>query len=245
MRLIRSRIKSTLRRLGLDVSSYCPENSRICRSGLRLKALDVDLVLDVGANVGQFAHELRESGYEGRIISFEPLSSAYQDLLIASSDDPMWQIAPRCAVGAAPKLSNICIASNSWSSSLLPMTEQHVAAAPNAKFIGSEPVSISTLDELVLDEARNARRPYLKIDTQGYEGEVLAGAKEILPHLVGLQLELSLVPLYEGQPNYLEMIQWVQEKGFELFGLEPEFYDSRTSRLLQIDAVFSRQSLNV
>ncbi|HEY3432239.1 MAG TPA: FkbM family methyltransferase [Rhodocyclaceae bacterium] len=243
--MIRSRIKSALRHIGWEVSRYCPENSRICRSGSRLKALNVDLVLDVGANVGQFAQELRESGYEGRIISFEPLSKAYRDLIIASSVDPMWQIAPRCALGSSPRQSDISIASNSWSSSLLPMTEKHVAAAPNAQFIGTETVSISTLDELVLEDVRNARHPYLKIDTQGYEGEVLAGAKDILPHLVGLQLELSLVPLYEGQPDYIEMIQRIQEKGFELFGLDPEFYDARTSRLLQVDAIFCRQSLKV
>jgi FkbM family methyltransferase len=241
--MIRSRFKSALRRLGLEVSRYCLENSRICRSGARLKALGVDLILDVGANSGQFARELRESGYEGRIISFEPLSSAYADLLVSSSDDPMWQIAPRCALGSSPGQSTINIAGNSWSSSLLSMTEQHDAAAPNAQFVGSEKVTISTLDVLVLEDVRNARHPYLKIDTQGYENEVLAGAKQVLPHLVGLQLELSLVPLYEGQPDFIEMIQQLQEMDFELFGLEPEFYDSRTSRLLQIDAIFCRQSL--
>lgn len=242
--MIRTGIKSTLRRLGWEVSSFCPENSRICRSGLRLDALGVDLVIDVGANAGQFANELRESGYAGRIISFEPLSKAYDDLLLASSDDPLWQIAPRCALGSSEREANISISRNSWSSSLLPITEKHLDAAPEAMFIGSETISISTLDALVLEDVIGAKHPYLKIDTQGYESEVLAGAKGILPHLVGLQLELSLVSLYEGQPDFIEMIQHLQKLNFQLFGLEPEFYDTTTSRLLQVDAIFCRPSLN-
>jgi FkbM family methyltransferase len=242
--MIRTGIKSTLRRLGWEVSRFCPENSRIRRSGLRLDAMGVDLVIDVGANAGQFALELRESGYAGRIISFEPLSRAYDDLLVASSGDPLWQIAPRCALGSSKGEANISISRNSWSSSLLPITDQHLNAAPQAMFIGSELVSISTLDALVLEDVVGARNPYLKIDTQGYESEVLEGAKQILSHLVGLQLELSLVSLYEGQPDFIEMIQHLQKLNFQLFGLEPEFYDTNTSRLLQVDAIFCRPSLN-
>jgi len=242
--MIRSKIKSLLRSLGFEVSTYCIENSRVCRLGTRLKVLGVDLVLDVGANVGQFAQDLRHSGYQGRIISFEPLSSAYHDLLINSKDDSMWQIAPRCALGAFAEQSVIKVSKNTWSSSILSITERHIQVSPNAGVIGSEPVSIMTLDELALTKVYSARRPYLKIDTQGYERQVLDGAKKAIPYLAGMQLELSMAPLYEKQPDFIETIEWIQEMGFELFGLEPEFYDPQTSRLLQVDAIFQRRYLN-
>ena len=101
-----------------------------------------------------------------------------------------------------------------------------------------------TLDELALTKVYSARRPYLKIDTQGYERQVLDGAKKAIPYLAGMQLELSMAPLYEKQHDFIETIEWIEEMGFELFGLEPEFYDPQTSRLLQVDAIFQRRHLN-
>jgi FkbM family methyltransferase len=241
MQMIKSRIKFALQRLGFEVSRFLPENSRVCRLGSRLKALNVDLVLDVGANVGQYAIELRESGYTKRIISFEPLSSAYHKLLVASADDPNWQIAPRCALGSSSGETFINISLNSWSSSLRQITELHTKAAPNSISIGSEKVSIFSLDDLALEDVHKALHPYLKIDAQGYEDEVLFGARNVLQHLAGLQLELSLNHLYEGQPDFIEMINWINQQGFELFGIEPEFYDPQSSRLLQMDAIFCKK----
>lgn len=243
--MIKHRLKSITRKLGFEVSKFTPETSRMKRLGTRLKAMGVDLVLDVGANAGQFALELRESGYLGRIISFEPLSSAYKQLVKVSSSDPLWQVAPRCAIGSSIGEATINISSNSWSSSLLPMTKAHLSAAPAANYVGAEVVERNTLDSLVYDQVIKAKSPYLKIDTQGYEGQVIAGATKILPHLTAIQMELSLESLYEGQPDFLEMIKSLQSIDFKLFGIEPEFYDPVTSRLLQVDAIFNKSNMNM
>jgi hypothetical protein len=81
---------------------------------------------------------------------------------------------------------------------------------------------------------------FLKIDTQGYEDRVLRGAVELLPRAVGLQLEMSLVSLYEGQRRFDEMYVELVGKGFELWSMSPAFVDPRSGRLLQVDATFFR-----
>lgn len=243
--MIKSKLKSLIRKLGFEVSKYTPERSRIKRLGSRMKTMGVDLVLDVGANAGQFARELRESGYHGQIISFEPLSSAHKELVEASSNDPLWQVAPRSALGASIGEAKINISSNSWSSSLLPMTRAHIKAAPSAKYVGTEVVKVETLVSLAYEQIIQAKCPYLKIDTQGYESEVIAGAANVMHHLAGIQMELSLESLYEGQPDFLEMIHILKNKGFNIFGIDPEFFDPLTSRLLQVDAIFINSNLKI
>lgn len=78
----------------------------------------------------------------------------------------------------------------------------------------------------------------MKIDVQGFERQVLAGATEILPQVKGIQLELSLVPLYESQPIYREMIKFLEKLGYELYALVPGFTEHKTGKLLQMDGIF-------
>jgi FkbM family methyltransferase len=241
--MMRVHLKRLLRRLGVEVSRYRPENSRVARSKARLDWMGVDLVLDVGANVGQYATELREGGYSGRIISFEPQQDAHARLAAASRNDPDWSVYERCAIGAEAGEARLQVSKNSWSSSLKEITDCHLAAAPDSRFVGAEIVPVRTLDQVAIEAVRAAKCPYLKIDTQGYEKEVLLGALETLPLLVGMQLELSLVPLYNEQPDFLELIGNLLNSGFELFSLEPEFVDPLTGRLLQVDGVFYRSGL--
>jgi FkbM family methyltransferase len=241
---IKKRVKSVLRRAGFEISRYTIENSRVLRAGARLKVANVDLVLDVGANIGQFALELREAGYKKRIISFEPLHAAYLNLLKNSNKDPMWDIAPRCGLGSRSCMATINVSGNSWSSSFLPITSKHTMAAPSSAYIATEKVEIFTLDGLMLKEVCKARSPYLKIDTQGYEWEVLEGAKQVLNYLCGIQLEVSLLPLYEGQPELLKILDKIQELGFEIYDIEPEFYDKQKSRLMQLNVIFMKKENN-
>lgn len=81
----------------------------------------------------------------------------------------------------------------------------------------------------------------LKIDTQGYEEQVLKGANEIISKIKGIHLELSIVPLYEGQMLFEEMLNKLKEMGFALYHLSPGFQDSRTGRLLQVNGTFFRE----
>ena len=107
-------------------------------------------------------------------------------------------------------------------------------------YVGSESIEITTLD-VVFDEIRgNAEAVYLKIDTQGFELPVLKGAEQSLQNIDTIQLELSLIPLYEGQAVYVDICQWLDARGYQLVSVEPGFGDSTSGRLLQIDGIFRR-----
>lgn len=200
----------------------------------------VDLVFDIGANEGQFARELRAGGYSGGIVSFEPLSSAHARLLQASANDKAWHVQPRCAVGDHLGEIELNISGNSVSSSILPMLSAHRDAAPQSSYQGREATPLITLDSVTSSYLPGAQAPFLKVDTQGYEWQVLDGARDILPRVCGIQIELSLVPLYEGQRLWRDCIERLEANGFQLWTLSPEFVDPVTGRTLQWDGLFFR-----
>jgi FkbM family methyltransferase len=200
---------------------------------------NIDLVFDVGANIGQYAKLLRELGYSGRIVSFEPLSSAYSQLKAVSKKEPLWEIAPQTAIGNQEGEITINIAGNSQSSSALPMLDAHLESAPESAYSGSETVKLSRLDTIAKDYIKSETKSiFLKIDVQGLEKQVIEGATAILPLVKGIKLELSLVPLYEGQVLFKEMIDIIEKLGYELYGIEPGFTAEKTGRMLQMDGIF-------
>lgn len=200
----------------------------------------VDLVFDIGANVGQYVNELRSVGYKGHFVSFEPLSAAHDKLIRRAQRDPLWQVHGRCAIGESDGYAEINIAGNSVSSSILPMLDSHSDAAAGSAYIGHESVPQFKLDSVTKSYLHSGTRYLLKIDTQGYEWAVLAGAKETLRGATGIQLELSLVPLYEGQQLWHELIAWLEGEGFTLWALQKGFTNPRNGRTLQVDALFFR-----
>jgi len=96
------------------------------------------------------------------------------------------------------------------------------------------------LDDIDHPSLRRARRILLKVDTQGYEMNVLRGGEALVGRATGLQLELSTVELYSGQPLYREVIQWVELRGFAVWAFIPGFRDPATGRMLQMDGLFFR-----
>ncbi|OLP17113.1 hypothetical protein BST81_17305 [Leptolyngbya sp. 'hensonii'] len=247
---MKSLIRQLIRRLGFDIVRYYPsaferaqaiDNRREGSKILKLLTLhEIDLVLDVGANIGQYAKGLFQIGYQGKIISFEPLSSAHAQLFLSSRNYPNWEVAERGAIGHANGEVEIHISGNSESSSLLNILPAHVNAARKSAYVDSEVVRIFRLDELIGHRLADFRAPFLKIDTQGYEDRVLQGASGILPQIKGLYLEMSLMPLYEDQILFEEMLRTVNQMGFSLYDLVPGFFDYRTGRLLQVMGTFFR-----
>ncbi len=209
--------------------------------GVRRQALlaahGVDVVYDVGAAVGEFGKELRHFGYAGSIVSFEPLEAAHATLAAVAAPDPAWTV-HHCALGSAPGHAKINVASNSDSSSLLPMGEEHRAAAPGISYVDSEEIEVRRLDD-VTAAAGERGTGYLKIDVQGFEPEVLAGGQDTLASCVGLQLELSFVPLYEGGPLIDEMLARVYDLGFRMRAIDPGFA-APGGAVLQADGIFFR-----
>ena len=243
---VMSRLQNRLRRLawrtGYDITPFNAKWSSVARRGKLLSFLGVDVVLDVGANEGQYGLELREDiGFRGRICSFEPVGGAYRALAARAAGDPSWTTF-NVGLGDAPGRATINVAGNSESSSLLPMLPAHLDAAPEGRFVRTEEVEIQTLDAVFGDLTEPGEHVYLKIDTQGFEGRVLRGAERSLAAIDTVQLEMPLTPLYDGELGFTELFTGMLDRGYEIVGLEPGFSDPATGTLLQVDGIFHRPS---
>lgn len=234
MSLVKDAVWRMFQHFGISISM----NGKSAPSALLHHGIDV--LFDVGANTGQYASEQRKAGFKNRIVSFEPLSEAYATLSTKATADPHWTLHDRCAVGAFEGSGKINISKNSYSSSLLPMLAQHADAAPDSVYVGSESVEIITLDSVFTAYCEPPQRAFLKIDTQGFEREVLAGANESLEHIVGVELEMSIIGLYESQSLYDHFFEFFRQRGFILWSIRPGLSDHRTGQLLQFDGIFVR-----
>lgn len=206
-----------------------------------LMALGIDVLLDVGANIGQSARKARNEGYRGRIVSFEPLPDAHARLTTEASGDPLWTVHDRCAVGAEAGVVEINISQNSFSSSILPMLGTHADAAPQSVYVGVAKTDVIALDSVFGTYVKPGDKVFLKIDTQGFESEVLKGAAASLDHIDVIQLELSTVPLYDGQKLYDYFFDLLRSRGFDLWSVEEGFVDPASGRMLQFDGIFVRR----
>jgi len=231
------RVRSLLFRIGIYVDRLSPSNCLDFQVSKGLSEYEIDFVIDVGANKGQYATALRQFGYQGKIISIEPLSDAHQKLVRHARNDPKWQVAPRCAAGASNGNSEIFISGNSVSSSILQMAARHIKAAKKSAPIGSEEIAITRLDDLLLDFLEGDERVFLKIDTQGFEWSVLDGAPELLENVIGIQIEASIVELYSGQHLFDEIYERLSQLGFSLWGIQNGFTDKVSGETLQFDMI--------
>jgi FkbM family methyltransferase len=205
-----------------------------------LDRFEISVVLDVGANRGQYGTMLREWGYHGRIVSFEPQALAHAALARRASADPTWRVAPRMALGARDGEVEIEVSAESDMSSILPQSALLREVSPSSAVLRKEAVPLRRLDEVVGPDLTSADRVFLKIDTQGYEPQVLDGAGLLLERLSGIQLEMSLVPLYEGERDFRAQFDELVAAGFEPYLLLPGYFERKLARQLQVDGVFMR-----
>jgi FkbM family methyltransferase len=217
-----------------------PPHARLI--GQLLQDLQVQDLLDIGANGGQFAHLMRRAGYRGRILSLEPVSDAHATLVRAAAADPRWEV-EQVAVGAAPGRQVIHVAANSVSSSLLPMGERHLELAPESGYTRDEEVTVTTVEALVAAHGIDPRTTMLKADVQGLESAVLDGAGAALGDYAVLLLELSLLELYEGQELMPELLARLTSQGFELWTFFPAYVDRVNGRMWWADGLFVRADL--
>ena len=202
---------------------------------------DIDLVVDAGANRGQFAQPLR-CFYSGDILSFEPVSGVFRRLAAAASTDPDWQVY-RYALGSRDGVQTIHIADSSDFSSLLTTNEYcRKQFGKRVRNTTEEKVSVRRLDG-ILEEIfprLEGRRIFLKIDTQGYDTEVFRGLGGILKQVVAMQTELSFIPIYEEAPHWTESISIFEEAGFSVSSIFPITRDAL--RMIECDCLFLRDS---
>lgn len=229
-------LKSIAQKFGYDIL-HLPTNP-VERQQLDLfKEHRINLLFDIGANVGQYAHKIRRLGYRGRIISFEPLPDAFQQLKVNAAHDPDWQVI-QTAIGNFNGESHINVSQNSYSSSILDMLPTHLESAPDAQYKGKVPIKVQKLDDLIEQFYTSDSQLFVKIDTQGFEKQVFEGAMQSLPKIKGFQMELSLIPLYEGEALMQEMIELLRNYGYKLVLLEGGHRNYDTGEILQVEGYF-------
>lgn len=230
-------LRGALARMGLDVRRAHGDARRLA---MMLAHHGVSVVFDIGANRGEYGTELRCVGYRGRIVSFEPLAVAHAELVQVARGDAAWQVPAPVALGDADGEVEMHVSENVTSSSVLDMLTVHESAAPDSHYVRSEKVRCVRLDSVASQYLTDADRLFLKLDVQGFEDRVLDGAPATLARAAGLQIELSVVPLYRGALTYEPMLARLAAQGFQLWHLWPGFRDELTARMLQFDAVLMR-----
>jgi FkbM family methyltransferase len=228
------------RRLGYDLTPRAKAKSPNAQLVAVLQHFRITCVLDVGANVGQYGAMLREWGYRRRIVSFEPQDDAHRALERRAAADPNWQVAPRMALGRKDGEVELAISAESDMSSILPQSPLLRQVSPSSAVVRKKAVPLRRLDGVAWPYLRPDDRVFLKIDAQGYDAEVLAGAAALLERLTGIQLEMSLVPLYEGERPFRVMLDDLAALGFEPWLFLPGYFERKLARQLQIDGVFMR-----
>ncbi|MGW2047390.1 FkbM family methyltransferase [Streptomyces sp. NPDC001858] len=224
------------RRLQLAAAAYlCAQHV-----AAMLELYGVNCVFDVGANTGQYAKGLRRHGYTGRIVSFEPTSQAFARLETAAANDPAWRV-HRCGLGREESTAEI---HTGWKTmnSLLPASDYGKGRYSRFTKPDTEEIRVRRLAE-VMDEALDGLadpRPYLKMDTQGYDLEVFAGAGERTAEFVGMQSEVAVLKLYEGSPGMGEAVAAYEAAGFGITGMYPVTREAGTGRVIEFDCVLMR-----
>lgn len=200
---------------------------------------DIKVVVDVGGNLGQYATFLREDvQFKGRILTIEPSSSHANALREKFTKDEKWSLV-QCALGSEPGRGQLNVAKSPGLDSLL---TARTDALPNywkeGDVVSAEEVSLRTLDEVLSENSINPELVpvYLKIDTQGYDIQVLKGASRSLPGIRALQTEASVIPIYKDMPSHMETLNVLSNSRFTLSAMFPVTHD-RASRIIEYDCV--------
>ncbi|MCF8405471.1 MAG: FkbM family methyltransferase [Bacteroidales bacterium] len=208
-----------------------------------LNTYNFTCVLDIGANTGQFAESLIDFGYKNKIISFEPTQSAYNTLTKRSAKYPKWEVAERCAIGNISGEVDINVSDNSVFSSIKEIKDNYVEYNQSSRSSHTEKVKLYPLDYFAGKYINPNEKTFLKIDTQGFEKEVLEGAKKILPGIDGVKIEIPLESIYQSVDWKLpDIITYFYEKGFTCQSLQPVAVNNKTGAVLEVDGIFIRTS---
>ncbi|HET9646934.1 MAG TPA: FkbM family methyltransferase [Microlunatus sp.] len=205
-----------------------------------LERYRVNCVFDVGANAGQYGKGLRRFGYQGRIVSFEPVPDTFERLRASAESDAEWHV-HNFALGREEAMQSISI---DWKTmnSLLPPSEYGKERYKRFAKGRTVEIEIRRLDDVMQNalEGIDEPRPYLKMDTQGFDMEVFLGAGERISEFVGMQSEVAALRLYEGSPSMGESVAAYEAAGFGVTGMYPVTRESATGRVVEFDCVMFR-----
>lgn len=204
-----------------------------------LENIQPGVVVDVGANKGQFSLLCKGLFPDTHIYAFEPLpepAARYRQLFSGDNAVKLYQV----ALGLDEADKNIHISSRPDSSSLLPITCKQVNTFPGTACETSLKIKQLALNE-ILGNNELSVPALLKIDVQGYELEVLKGSEKILKCFSWIYCECSFIELYEGQALAADIIHWLDERGFSLQGVYNTHYD-RYGMAVQADFLFNNSN---
>ncbi len=203
-----------------------------------LRSLDINLVLDVGANIGQFAKQLRQLGYTGEIISFEPIAHCVSYLESISAEDAKWKIYP-FGLGNEAGEATLKVPDSNDFASLHDFNSYSAERFPrNISNIREEIVTINTLASwLCANPTLSGSNILLKIDTQGHDMQVLMGAGSKLHDFAAVSTELSFIPIYEQTPGYLTVLEFLETAGYAISGIYPVSRERGSLCLIEGDCI--------
>ena len=230
-------VHQSLRHLGVDVVRIRHLGDFATRRALTLR--DIDVVVDVGANCGQYGRLVRESGFKGRIVSFEPLEKPFRELERACQHDVNWECF-RFALSDHSGPRMMMISANIASSSLLHLTADTIDSAPELRPVARVEVETRTLDEVASEHWSEKDRIFLKLDVQGSELDLLRFARQTLTAVTAMEIELTVLPLYDGQALISDVAGHLAQHGYRLAAVEDGYRDLRTGRLEQLEGLFLR-----
>jgi FkbM family methyltransferase len=230
--------------INIRIKRFSASSSEDYRLVKILNNYNFDLVLDVGANTGQFAESLIDFNYKGKIVSFEPTSEAHNLLLNRSNNNKNWSIAERMALGNVRGTIDINVTKNSVFSSVKKIGQEYVDYNQNAAIQKVEKVEMLTLDAIGEEFIKPHSNVFLKIDTQGFEKEVLQGATDTLNSINGIKIEMPLIPIYEDIDwDMYDILAFLKEKGFHCVSLEPVAVNNKIGVVHEVDGIFVRKAI--
>ena len=233
--------RDAIRRLGLEVSRYPLHSTLDGHLRWLLDRLQVTTVLDIGANEGQFATKLRHaSRFEGKVLSFEPFPDARSVLERSATSDPLWTSLPVALGDNDEFLTLNTFAGTDWNSLHAPDHQNLDFVGRAIQSTGSVRVDVRRLDSIWDTFVGSGETVFLKSDTQGHDFQVLAGAGDRFNEIVGLLVELSVVPFYEGEPTLPEALLRVADLGYAPTGFFPVARRRDSAALTTVDVCFVR-----
>jgi FkbM family methyltransferase len=195
----------------------------------------IDVIIDVGANEGQFGESLRDEGYRGKIVSFEPVESVYRVLAKKAAADGSWE-AHHCGLGMEQGEAVIHVAELTVFSSILPSSGAAALHDHRTAIERTETVPIETLDRVAKDLTGSM---LLKIDTQGYEKQVIEGGRQTLSRVKGILMELPIIHVYDGEWQFHEAVKYMADAGFVPAQIQPVGYHGQDKvSLVEVDCLF-------
>lgn len=227
----------------IRIKRYTPSASESLRVAMNIFERNIDCVIDVGANEGQFAQSLYDFGYKHKIISFEPVRKAHEKLVKRAKNYENWIVAARCAIGSTDSMTYINVSQDTRFSSLLSISAEYALNNPKSQIVDFEQVEMFSLDKIANRYLTGTEKLLLKIDTQGFEGQVLKGANKIIRNnVLGLKIEIPLYSIYQdAELDFFQTIQFVKDHGFKPYSFSVEGTDLNTGRVNTIDGLFFRE----